>query len=515
MSERFVLAIDLGTTSCKVVLVDRCGAVARKASREYPLMSPRSGWAEQDPEMWWQAVAASLREVVDGLDLRTVACVGLSGQMHGLVVLDRGDAPLRPAILWNDQRSAEDCLRVYDLVGGRPAYIRLTNNALLPGYTAGKLLWVRRNEPQLFQRIERILLPKDYIRFRLCGTVATDFSDASGTGLFDVGQRRWSAELLESLAIPAHWLPACRLASDTAGGVTRTAAQDSDLLAGTPVTVGGGDAVMQTVGSGTIGPHDILSVVGTGGNIVLSVPEATPNPQGTFSSFCHVLPDRWVTLGVTITGGSSLKWYRDTFGVAGPGGPGRGPGEMPKPYALLSEEAARSPAGANGVVFLPYLQGERSPHTDAAVRGSLLGLGLGTSRADIVRAIMEGVSLSLRDAYECIRPQNSKPKTHCMCGGGSASPLWRQIQADVFNFEVQTRRNGMEASALGAAIVAGTAHGLWDSVEQAVAQMPPQTADSPDAGRARLYESLFQLYRQGYPALKKFYETRAGLFADR
>jgi len=207
-----------------------------------------------------------------------------------------------------------------------------------------------------------------------------------------------------------------------------------------------------------------------------------------------------------------LRWYRDTFGIAGPGNPDKASGKLHDPYALLSEEADKSPPGANGVIFLPYLQGERCPHTDAAVRGSLLGLGLGTSRGDIVRSIMEGVSLSLRDAYECIRPRNSKPTKHCMCGGGSASPLWRRIQADVFNSEVQTMPNGKDASALGAAIVAGTAHGLWDSVDQAVRRMSIQTVDTPDAGRSRLYESLFLLYRQGYPALKKLYETRASLF---
>ena len=513
MSERCVLAVDLGTTSCKVVLVDRRGAVVRKATREYPLLRPRNGWAEQDPEMWWQAVAASLREVVDG-DPRAVSCVGLSGQMHGLVALDRDNAVLRPAILWNDQRSAEDCLRVYELVGGHQAFIRLTNNSLLPGYTAGKLLWMQRNEPQIYQRIERILLPKDYIRYRLCEHFGTDFSDASGTGLFDVVQRRWSARLLDSLAIPRRWLPECRLASETAGGISRQAAQAAGLTAGTPVTIGGGDAVMQTLGSGTISANEVLSVVGTGGNVVLSLPEPTPNPLGSFSSFCHVLPGRWVTLGVTISGGSSLRWYRDTFGVAGMDNPGKTRGEPRDPYALLCEEAGKSPAGANGVIFLPYLQGERCPHTDAAVRGSLLGMSLGTKRSDILRSIMEGVSLSLRDAYECIRPQDSIPTKHCLCGGGSASSLWRQIQADVFNSEVRTMRDGQDASALGAAIVAGTAYGLWDSVEQAVGLLPLQTVDRPDPGRARRYEALFALYRQGYPALKKLYESRARLFGE-
>jgi xylulokinase len=507
-NDRFVLAVDLGTTSCKTILLDDAGAIRHQAAREYPLVLPQPGWAEQEPQTWWRAVAESIRQVAGCIDPAAVQAIGLSGQMHGLVLLDDRAEVLRPAILWNDQRSAPQCQAIYEAAGGPQGLLAHTNNAMLPGYTGGKILWVREHEPEVYRRIAHLLLPKDYIRWRLCGQIATDDSDASGTGLFDVRKRRWAGALLDRLEIPHGWFPRVLPAAEVAGRLQAGTAAELGLPTGLPVIAGGGDAVVQTVGSGAVDSDTVLVVIGTGGNVTVSLPDCTPNPEGRLQSFCHVLPDQWVAMGVTVTAGSSLRWFRDTLG---------GPEILlardlaVDPYELLGREAATSPPGAGGLLFLPYLQGERCPHPDAHLRGAFLGLGLHTRKADLVRSILEGVAFSLRDVLELILSTGIRPKSVIASGGGAASPLWRRVLADVFGREVATLEHSADAGAVGAAILAGIPAGFWPSAKEAVARIPRRTLDRPVEVNAALYDRLFELYRKQYPALKPTFDELSAL----
>lgn len=502
MSSAYILAIDVGTTNCKTVVVDeRLSTVARRVV-EYTVSAPQPGWAEQHPDVWWNAVRESVRDVVAAVGADNIQAIGLSGQMHGLVLLDRNGAVLRPAILWNDQRCFVECDDVYGAVGGKAGLLRHTNNPMLPGYTGGKILWVRRHEPAIYAQIAAVLLPKDYIRYRLTGLLGTDVSDASGTGLFDVRRRQWATDLLDALDISARWLPPVHESADVVGGVTEAVAADTGLKAGTPVVAGGGDAVMQTVGAGAVDDHVALIVIGTGGNVTVSVPTCVDNPDAKLQVFCHVIPGRWTAMGVTLSAGSSLKWYRDTLGgmetaVAREMGA--------SPYDLLSAEAARSPVGAHGLLFLPYLQGERCPHTDVSARGTFVGLGLSTTRGDIVRSVMEGVTLSLKDVLALLLDLGVEPERIHSSGGGSASAVWRQMQADVFGRPVTTLDHSEDASAIGAAIVAGVSQGCWASVEAAATLIAARTVDEPIPANAARYAALFEIYRALYPALQASY----------
>ena len=454
--EALILAIDLGTTTCKTLVVDSRLQIAAKDSVEYPVNVPRAGWAEQQPEDWWALAKASIAKVTSQVDPKRIRAVGLSGQMHGLVLLDRENKPLRPAILWNDQRSAPQCGEVYEKAGGPEGLLSYTNNPMLPGYTGGKILWVRQNEPQIYERGERFCNPKDYLRYRLTGEVATDVSDASGTGLYDVRGRKWATELLELLDLPRSWFPQVYESGDYAGEITTAVGRETGLVPGTPVTAGGGDAVMQTVGSGGINSEVVLLVIGTAGNVTVSLPRPIENPGARLQVFCHVLPEQWVGMGVTLSAGSSLKWFRDRLG--------RLETALAKDfnisaYSLLGEQALQSNPGANGLLFLPYLQGERAPHADPNARGAFIGISSNHTKADLVRAVMEGVGYSLRDVLDLILKAGISPAHVHASGGGSASPVWRQILADIFARDVTTLDFSEDAGAVGAAIVAGVQGG--------------------------------------------------------
>jgi xylulokinase len=426
--------------------------------------------------------------------------------MHGLVVLNDGGEVLRPAILWNDQRSFAQCEAIYEAAGGRDGLLSHTNNAMLPGYTGSKILWVRDNEPDIYRQIARFLLPKDYLRYRLTGEYATDVSDASGTGLFDVRERRWALDLIDELGIPHGWFPESHESSDIVGSVTHQIATGLGLQAGTPVIAGGGDAVMQTVGGGAIRSDTALVVTGTAGNVTVSVPRAIENPGGSLQVFCHVIPEQWAAMGVTLTAGSSLKWYRDTLG-----GPevALGQEQGRDPYDILGKEASNSPPGSHGLIFLPYLQGERSPHVDVNARGAFLGLGLHTRKSDLIRSIMEGVTFSLRDVLALIEAAGFHPSVINSSGGGSSSPVWRQIQADVFNRDVTTLDYSEDAGAIGAGIVAGVQMGFWPAVDNAVSLIQARTVDRPNPVHAATYDRLFRVYQGLYPALKPTFDELA------
>jgi len=506
MDSQFILAVDLGTTNCKVLILDEGLNVIEKVTTEYPITFPRPGWVEQLPEDWWKAVKESIRKAISKHNSKAVASIGLSGQMHGLVLLDDAGEVIRPAILWNDQRSSSQCDQVYSLVGGRAGLLKYTNNPMLPGYTGGKILWVKEHESEYYKRTSAFLLPKDYIRYRLTGIFATDVSDASGTGLYDVQERMWAYDLIEILDIPVNWFPQVYESSKIIGSIETSVAAELGLTPGIPVIAGGGDAVMQTVGGGAVSSDIALIVIGTGGNVTVSVPHFIENPGAVLQVFCHVLADKWIAMGVTLSAGSSLKWFRDTLGGL----------EIQtakdldiNAYELLNKEASLSPPGSNGLIFLPYLLGERCPYTDIQARGSFIGIGLDTRKCDLVRSVMEGVTFSLRDVLELITQSGINPSIIHSSGGGSSSPIWRQIQADIFKKEVTTQNNSEDAGALGAGIIAGVAVGLWPSVEKAVSLIKTRTINQPIDENAVKYERIYELYKKLYPALK---QTFKGLY---
>ncbi len=507
-NEPYILAIDLGTTLCKLLVVDSSLQVVHKLAVEYGVDNPLPAWSEQNPLTWWEVARTALQKVCSEVDPARIQAIGLSGQMHGLVALDKDSNPLRPAILWNDQRSAPQCAEIYNKVGGVEGLLAETNNPMLPGYTGGKLLWVRENEPQIYEKIRHFCLPKDYLRYRLVGEIATDVSDASGTGLYDVRQRRWADGLLEKLQLPQDWFPKAMPSGEYAGEISAIAARETFLKAGTPVIAGGGDAVMQMVGSGGINSEVVLLVIGTGGNVSVSLLQPIANPGARLQVFCHVLPQQWVGMGVTLSAGSSLKWFRDRLGSLETG---LAKDLNRSAYELLGEEALQSPAGARSLIFLPYLQGERAPHADPWARGAFIGLSSVHTKQDMIRAVMEGVSFSLRDVLDLILKAGITPERVNVSGGGSSSPVWRQILADVFNRPVTSLDFSEDAGAVGAAIVAGVRAGIWETAEKASELIQRKTVDQPIPGQAARYSEQFAIYKDLYPALKPSFDRLAKL----
>jgi xylulokinase len=504
-----VIGIDIGTSGCKSILVDSAGAVIASALEEYPLSTPRPGWAEQDPAHWAAAALKSLRTIlaaVPGSPAR-VAGVGLSGQMHGLVALDAKRAVIRPAFLWNDQRTHAQCRQVFDAVGGEEKLLAYTNNSMLPGYTGGKILWLREEEPASYERLSVFLNPKDYIRFVLTGELATEVSDASGTGFFDVKNRRWSDALLAKLDIPRSIFPPCFESPEITGRTTRQVEEQTGLPRGTPVAGGGGDSVIQTTGTGLIREGILGLTIGTAGIVSMGLDSFKCNPAGKLQVFCNNAPDKWNIMGVTLAAGGSFQWFRNTLSAA----------EMRQAkeqgigaYQLITEKAAEeSPAGSRNLLFLPYLSGERCPHTDPNARGAFIGLTLRHTYADVARSVMEGVTYSLRDVYQTITSADASLAVAevRVSGGGSNSPAWRQITADVFQLPVYTVSGSAEGGAYGAALVAGTGCGLWRSLAEAVTVLRTETETLPDPSRKAVYDQMFGIYARMYGTLKGAFDS--------
>jgi len=508
----YIVGIDVGTTNCKCVLVNQNCEIVMKVADELTMSNPQIGWSEQDPEDWWRTIKNLVQKVTSQVDAKKIKAIGLSGQMHGLVLLDVQGNVLRPAILWNDQRSASQCIEIYEIVGGQDKLLQYTNNAMIPAYIGNKILWVKENEPEIFSRVSHVLMPKDFIRYRLSGVVATDYSDASGTGLFNVKECRWSEELIDLLKIPYNWFPPTHSSFEITGTVLPRVSSEIGIPLNTPVITGGGDAIMQTIGSASLGNDTILTVLGTGGNVTASVSKFPDNPQGKLQCFCHVLPNQWVLMGVSLTAGSSLKWFRDTLGqeeitLANELGL--------NVYDVLTQKASTSPPGSNGLLFLPYLMGERCPHTDTKVRGSWIGISLHSHKSDLIRSIMEGVVFSLRDIFSLMENLGIHPRYIHASGGGVVSSLWRQIQADIFNREIHIMHYSEDASALGAAIVAGVKLGFWSSIQEAVSLIQIETIEKPDEKHTKIYEPLFNLYKKQYSILKPVYDELSTLTQDK
>lgn len=503
MKEECLLGIDVGTSSCKVILLDKSGRIRGSVTKEYPIFVPRAGWTEQNPEDWWKAIKDSVKELLKKTDEKdSIRAIGLTGQMHGLVALDKEGNVLRPCILWNDQRCAPQCEEIYQKVGGKEKLLSYTNNSMLPGYTAGKILWVRENEPRVYERIAKVLVPKDYIRYRLTGEYATEVSDASGTGLFDVRERKWSDRLLEILEIPKEWMPECYESSEISGTVLDSVAEELGLPSGLPVAGGGGDAVIQAVGAGVTTEDVALCIIGTSGIISVSLSKYCDNPEGKLQFFCNVMPDKWIAFGCTLNAGGTLRWFKDALGGLEE--------ELAKNlnesvYEILTQEAKNSPPGSNGLIFLPYISGERCPYTDPYARGVFLGIGLNTRKCDIVRSVYEGVVFNLRDVLGCMSLIGVSPREIRASGGGAKSTFWRQIQADVFNKEVTTVKYSEEGAALAAAIVAGVGVGIWSKVEDATFLFPVETRTKPCLKNVETYDRIFSIYRKIYPQLKSIF----------
>jgi xylulokinase len=483
-----VLGIDVSTTATKAVLVGPGGEVLGTGSAEYGFEIPRPGWTEQDPGLWWDATIAAIAGAlaVAGLAGDAVAAVGLTGQMHGAVLLDEDDTPVRPAILWNDQRTAAECDAIREAVGPE-RLIALTGNYALTGFTAPKLLWVRAHEPEAWRRIRHLLLPKDYVRLRLTGIHAVDKADGAGTLLFDLAARDWSPEVTAALGIDASWLPPTFEGPEVTGVITPAAAALTGLRAGTPVVAGGGDQAANGVGVGAVVEGVMALSLGTSGVVFAATDRPLVEPAGRVHAFCHAVPGRWHLMSVMLSAAGSLRWFRDSLA----------PGT---PFADLSTEAGLAPAGSEGLLFLPYLSGERSPHPDPLARGAFVGLTLAHERRHLVRAVLEGVAFGLRDGLDLmIAAGLPAPAQIRASGGGTASAVWCHVLADVLDAEIATV-NTTEGAAYGAALLAAVGAGWFASVEQAATLVTATPVAAPGRDR-ELYVERHAAYRELYPAL--------------
>lgn len=494
----YFLGIDTSTTSSKALLMDEQGAVVATALSPHSLQSPHPLWSEQNPQEWWTAVAASIRQVlsVSGIRGEEVAAVGLTGQMHGLVILDEHGEVLRPAILWNDQRTQAQCDEIHRRIG-REEFIRRTGNLALTGFTAPKLLWVAQNEPQVYARIRHVLLPKDYVRYRLTGDYAMDKADGAGTVLFDIRTRNWSAEVLQALQIDPAWMPPTYEGPEFTGTVSPQAAAATGLKAGTPVAAGGGDQAAGAVGTGAVEPGIVSLTVGTSGVIFAATPSPLIEPEGRLHAFCHAVPGMWHFMGVMLSAAGSLQWHRDTLA----------PGTS---FDDLLSEAASVPAGSEGLQFLPYLSGERTPHPDPLARGAWIGLTLRHGRGHLTRALLEGVSFGLKDSFTLLQQAGlGQVRQVRASGGGTKGALWRQILASVLEAELVTV-NTTEGAAYGAALLAGVGTGAWSDVAAACRAAIHITGSTrPDPAQVEVYRQAYPLYRELYPLLKPVFARMA------
>jgi len=495
----YFLGIDIGTGGTRALLMEVSGTVVGSGTEEHqPFASPHPGWAEQDPRDWWRACGIAVKKALQKSSVRAeeIACVGFSGQMHGAVLLDSAGEVVRPALIWCDQRTEKQSRDLSEKFG-TDRLIQLTCNPPLTNFTLTKLLWVRENEPQLWSRVRHIMLPKDYVRFRFTGDRAIDLADASGTLLLDVAKRAWSAEVLLGTGIEKSFLPALYESPEVCGKLNAEGAAATGLKIGTPVVAGAGDQAAGAVGMGIVRAGVVSATIGTSGVVFAATDRPALDPRGRLHTFCHAIPGRWHVMGVTQAAGLSLRWFRDTFGVSDSTSE---EGDR-DPYEFLSEEATSAPSGADGLLWAPYLMGERTPHLDPNARGALVGITPSHRRAHILRAILEGVAFSLKDSFSILE-EMKVPVTQIRLGGGGArSPLWRQIQADVYGHEVELVA-AEEGAAHGAAILAAVGARHFASVDEAcdaVIQVASRVA--PDPASSTLLQKKYAKFRRLYPAL--------------
>src|SRR5215208_5334305 len=495
MATQYFLGIDTSTTSSKALIIDEHGEVIAVASSPHTLQTPKPLWSEQDPREWWEAVAASIRSVLEkaGIGGESIGAIGLTGQMHGLVLLDEAGNILRPAILWNDQRTQSQCDEIHQVIG-KENFIQITGNVALTGFTAPKILWVKENEPDIYARAKHVLLPKDYIRYQLTGEYAMDKADGAGTVLFDLKRRDWSEEVLAALEIPPAWMPKTCEGPEFTGVVAEEAASLTGLKPGTPVAAGGGDQAAQAVGVGAVEPGIVGLTVGTSGVVFATTPSALIEPEGRLHAFCHAVPGMWHFMGVMLSAAGSLQWYRDTLAPE-------------VSFDDLLKEAETIPAGSEGLQFLPYLTGERTPYPDPLARGAFIGLTLRHGRAHMTRAVLEGVAFGLKDSFRLIQDAGLGAITQVRAsGGGTKGALWRQILASVLEAELVTVKT-TEGAAYGAALLAGVGTGAWmDVVSACKACIKITGSTQPDPTQMDAYRKSYVLYQELYPALKPSFE---------
>jgi len=493
------IGIDIGTSGTKALAIHPNGKILAEASASYPCQHPKPLWSEQDPEDWWRATVQVVRSVVRKAKLKPaeVVAIGLSGQMHGSVFLDRRDQVIRPAILWNDQRTAAECDEIEQLVGGRRRLIKMVANPALTGFTAPKILWLRNHEPRNFARTVRVLLPKDDIRRRLTGEYATDVSDASGTLLLDVVRRRWSKPLLSKLQLDAELLPRCYESEDITGTLTRDTAKKLGLTTDCVVVAGAGDCAAGAIGNGVVRSGLLATSIGTSGVVFAHSDKPQFDPAGRLHTFCHAVRGQWHMMGVTLTAGGALEWFQNALCNVGSGRK-----QMVTDFDQLVKEAAQTTTGAEGLHFLPYLAGERTPHLDPHARGALIGLTLKHTRGHIVRAILEGVTFALRDSLAIMQDLDVPVRQIRVSGGGSKNPFWRQMQADVFGKPVTTMAAD-EGPAYGVALLAAVGAGHYKNIAQACQATVETTQQSkPNIKSRRTYDRAFPVFQRLYTALQ-------------
>lgn len=506
---RYVLGIDLGTSGTKTVLFDEYGNTISSSTVEYPLYQPKNGWAEQDPNDWWNAVKTTCKNVLSDSNVgkENVCSVGISGQMHGLVMLDSDNNVLRPSIIWCDQRTIEECKDIENAVG-RERLIEITANPALTGFTASKILWVKKNEPEIYKKCAHILLPKDYIRFMLTGEYATEVSDASGMQLLDIKNRCWSDEVLEKLGIEKRLFGKVYESPEITGNVTSTAETETGILAGTPVVGGAGDNAAAAVGMGVVSDNSAFTTIGTSGVVYVHTDKMTVDKKGRVHTFCCAVPNAWHVMGVTQSAGLSLRWIKENFCEVEKN---LAQSEHCDIYKIMDEEARKSKIGSDKLLFLPYLMGERTPHLNPNARGVFFGLSAIHTRYDIIRSVMEGVCFSLRDCLEVIKEMEISPDSMLACGGGGTSALWRQIMADVYNMEIKTV-NSKEGPALGVAVLAMVGVGIYPSVETACKNIIKiNKTTNPIVENYDRYEKFYGIYKSLYHRLKDEYDALAEL----
>jgi xylulokinase len=497
----YLLGIDIGTSGTKTLLVDRRGKILASVTVEYPCYAPRPAWSEQAPEDWWKAAVKSVRLALRQARVKAaqVTGLGLSGQMHGSVFLDRAGRVLRRAILWNDQRTGAECQDITAAAGGRDRLLQMVSNPALTGFTAPKILWVRKHEPHVYERAAKILLPKDYVRYRLTGEFATEVSDASGTLLLDVKRRAWSRELLGLLGIDEALLPKVYESPEVSGRLTAAAAAETGLAAGTPVVGGGGDQAAGAVGNGIVRRGVISATLGTSGVVFAHADTVQTDPLGRVHTFCHAVPGKWHVMGVVLAAGGSLQWFRNTLCqdiVAA------AKKKRVDPYERIDAEVAKVPPGSHGLYFLPYLTGERTPHADPHARAAWVGLSNMHGRAEMARAVMEGATYAMRDCLEIIKGMGVPITEIRASGGGAKSKFWRGLQADIYGGAVSTV-SSKEGPAYGVALLAGVGTGVWASVPEACqATIKTLSQTRPNARNVKRYDALYPEYGQLYLSLK-------------
>ena len=498
----YILGIDVGTGGTRALVIDGNGRVVSSATEEHqPFASPQIGWAEQQPEDWWRASCIAVRKAIASANLSAeeIACAGLSGQMHGAVMLDKQGSVVRPALIWCDVRTEKQCRDLTAKIGHQ-RLIQLTCNPALANFTLTKLLWVRENEPANWKLVRAVMLPKDYVRFRLTGERATDVADASGTLLLDVAHRCWSHEMLQAAEIDERWLPSLHESPDICGKVAGKGAAEIGLRVGTPVVAGAGDQASGATGMGIVAAGTVSATIGTSGVVFAATDRPALDPRGRVHTFCHAIPGRWHVMGVTQAAGLSLRWFRDTFATDSSG--------ARESYDRLIADAAKAPCGSDGLLWTPYLMGERTPHLDSNARGALVGLTASHTRAHVVRAILEGVAFSLRDTFTLFLAMNVPVANIRLGGGGARSPLWRQIQADVYGHAVEIVE-AEEGAAYGAAILAGVGADIWPSVDAAChAAVRVASRVSPQPSSVTTLNASYSAYRRIYPATRDIVTPR-------